>query len=124
MAPRTRTSVASGVSRHSDPSVSSVSVDPVAAYQELAKVKRGLPRRLVSEIERRKATSIEDAARVANALRAKRTKSHKVVKANGPGKAKGSKPKKPGEFLKPSDEATLEVIAGVKRALDSGVIKL
>ncbi|KAK1939811.1 hypothetical protein X943_003570 [Babesia divergens] len=97
----------------------------VAAYQELNKIKRGLPKSLISEFEKRKVTNVEEAAKVARALRAKRVKSHKVVKAKKSTKAsKRSKGATPGELSRPGGSTAHKAIAALKQALNSGVVKL
>lgn len=99
--------------------------DRVAAFQELARVKRGLPRPLVAELERRKVTSVEEAAHVARVLRTKRTKSHKVTTPRRSlRKTKTPKSAKPEELTRPGGKAARKVIARMTKALNTGVIKL
>ncbi|GBE60755.1 hyaluronoglucosaminidase, putative [Babesia ovata] len=99
--------------------------DRVAAFQELAKAKRGLPRHLVAEIERRKVTTVEEAAHVAHVLRTKRTKSHKIAKPRKPlKKSKAPKSPKPAELTRPSGKAARKVISRMTKALNTGVVKL
>ncbi|GIX63691.1 ABC transporter ATP-binding protein [Babesia caballi] len=124
----TRRSAELGALRRSGDTASaapSKSRDPVVAFQELAKVKRGLPRPLAAEIERRKVTSVEEAERVALALRAKRVKSHRIAK---PRKLRSTnKPAtvlKPSELTRPGGKTARKAITSMKKALNSGVIKL
>ncbi|GFE54930.1 hypothetical protein BaOVIS_023340 [Babesia ovis] len=118
--------MASGAAMSPDPRTSSGPPrDSVAAFQELAKLKRGLPRHLVAEIEKRKITTVEEATRVAQILRNRRVKSHKAaVRRKSTKKAKPRKTEKPGELTRPGGKVARKVIASVKRALNNGVVKL
>ncbi|KAK1443753.1 hypothetical protein BgAZ_206290 [Babesia gibsoni] len=99
--------------------------DGVALYQELNKLKSGLPKALVTEFDKRKVRTVEEAAKVASALRSKRIASHKISNNNKKrDTAKRKQALKPAELTRPGGKSTRNTIDTMKRAINSGIVKL